>query len=150
MVPIIPPAIVYKPKRLLQSTWATTKSVASYSLRPCAPYGAHQAPLSVGFSRQEYWSGLPYPPPGDLLDPGIKPKSLLSPTLAGRFFTTWTAPQQKQGNLNHRSIFLTLLGARRPRCQQGWFPLRPLLLGLQAAVFSLRLHTVVPLCMFVP
>ena len=36
---------------------------------------AHQAPLSVGFSRQEYWSGLPCPPPGDLPNPGIKPKS---------------------------------------------------------------------------
>ena len=46
---------------------------------------ACQAPLSVGFSRQEYWSGLPIPPPGDLPDPGIKPTS---PALAGRFFTT--------------------------------------------------------------
>ena len=37
---------------------------------------AHQAPLSMGFSRQEYWSGLPSPPPGDLPDPGVKPTSL--------------------------------------------------------------------------
>ena len=44
----------------------------------------HQAPLSMGFSRQEYWSGLPFPSPGDLPDPGIKPKS---PALADRFFT---------------------------------------------------------------
>ena len=36
---------------------------------------AHQAPLSMGFSRQEYWSGLPFPPPGGLPDPGIKPSS---------------------------------------------------------------------------
>ena len=49
---------------------------------------ACQAPLSMGFSRQEYWSGLPCPPPGDRPDPGIKPTSLLSPALAGRFFTT--------------------------------------------------------------
>ena len=42
---------------------------------------AHQAPLSMGFSRQEYWSGLPCPPPGDLPDPGIKPASLATPTL---------------------------------------------------------------------
>ena len=49
---------------------------------------AHQAPLSMGFSRQEYCSGLPCPPPGDLPDPGIKPKSLTSPALAGGFFTT--------------------------------------------------------------
>ena len=45
---------------------------------------ARQAPLSVWFPRQEYWSGLPCPPPGDLLDPGIKPVSLTSPALAGR------------------------------------------------------------------
>ena len=44
---------------------------------------AHQTPLSMGFSRQEYWSGLPCPPPGDLPYPGIKPASLMSPTLAG-------------------------------------------------------------------
>ena len=46
---------------------------------------AHQAPLSMEFSRQEYQSGLPFPSPGDLSDPGI---TLASPTLAGRFFTT--------------------------------------------------------------
>ena len=45
---------------------------------------AHQAPMSMGFSRQEYWSGLPFPSPGDLPDPGIKPGS---PALAGGFFT---------------------------------------------------------------
>ena len=44
---------------------------------PCAV--AHQAPLSMGFPRQKYWSGLPFSPPGDLLDPGIEPMSLLSP-----------------------------------------------------------------------
>ena len=44
----------------------------------------HQAPLSKGYSRQEYWSGLPFPPLGDRLDPGIK---LVSPALAGGFFT---------------------------------------------------------------
>ena len=48
---------------------------------------AHQAPLSVEFSRQEYWSGLPFPPPRDLPNPGIEPASLVSPALAGRFFT---------------------------------------------------------------
>ena len=49
---------------------------------------AHQAPLSMGFSRQEYRSGLSCPPPGDLPDPGIEPVSLTSPALAGGFFTT--------------------------------------------------------------
>ena len=52
------------------------------------PTVAHQAPLSMGFSRQEYWSGLPFPPSGDLRDPGIKPVSPVSPGLAGGFFTT--------------------------------------------------------------
>ena len=51
---------------------------------------AHQVPLSMGFSRQEYWSGLPRPPPGDLPNPGIEPMSLRSPALAGGFFTTNT------------------------------------------------------------
>ena len=49
---------------------------------------AHQAPLSMGFSRWEYWSGVPCLPPGDLPDPGIEPVCLKSPALAGRFFTT--------------------------------------------------------------
>ena len=49
---------------------------------------ACQAPLFMEFSRQEYWSGLPCPPPGDLLDSGIKPVSPPSPALAGGFFTT--------------------------------------------------------------
>ena len=49
---------------------------------------ARQAPLSMGSSRQEYWSGEPFPSPGDLLNPGIKPESLTSPALAGGFFTT--------------------------------------------------------------
>ena len=49
---------------------------------------ACQVPLSMKFSRQYYWSGLPFPTPGDLPDLGIKTWSLASPTLAGRFFTT--------------------------------------------------------------
>ena len=49
---------------------------------------ACQALLSMGFSRQKYWSGLPYPPPGDLPDPKIKLESPVSPILAGSFFTT--------------------------------------------------------------
>ena len=55
---------------------------------------ACRSPLCMGFSRQEYWSGLPWPPPGALLDPGIEPASLISPALASGFFTsaiTWEA-----------------------------------------------------------
>ena len=56
---------------------------------------AHQAPLSMGFSRQEYWSGFPYPSPGNLTDPGIKATSPTSPALT--LFTTsltWEASQR--------------------------------------------------------
>ena len=49
---------------------------------------ALQAPLSMEFSRQDYWSGLPFPSPGDLPDPGIEPASPVPPSLVGRFFTT--------------------------------------------------------------
>ena len=51
--------------------------------------------MSMGFPRHEYWSGLPFPPPGDLPNPGTEPMSPVSPALAGRFFTTtadWEAP----------------------------------------------------------
>ena len=56
---------------------------------------AHQAPLSMGFSRQEHWSGLPCPPPRDLPDPGLESVSPSSPAMAGRLFTTratWQVP----------------------------------------------------------
>ena len=58
---------------------------------------AYQAPLSMGFRRQEYWSRLSSPPLGNLSNPGIEPASLLSPASAGRFFTisaTWEAPRK--------------------------------------------------------
>ena len=56
---------------------------------------ALQAPLSMGFPRQEYWSGLPCPPPRDLPNPSLEPMSFMSPALAGWFFTTsttWEVP----------------------------------------------------------
>ena len=59
-----------------------------------------QAPLSMGFSRQEYWSGLLRPPPGDLPNPGFEPGSLMSPALTGRIFTasaTWEEQLHKLG-----------------------------------------------------
>ena len=58
---------------------------------------ARQVPLSMGFSRQEYWSGLPCPPPGDLPDPGIEAAPLMSPALTGRFFTTSTTGKPQWG-----------------------------------------------------
>ena len=63
----------------------------------------NQAPLSMGYSRQGYWSGLPCPPPADLPNPGIEPTSLTSPALTGGFFTTsatWEAHPQC-----HRGLF---------------------------------------------
>ena len=56
------------------------------------------------FSRQEYWSGLPFPTLGDLPDPGIEPRSLVSPALAGRFFTT--VPPGKLNRSGYPKIFL--------------------------------------------
>ena len=60
------------------------------TLRDSMDYITYQAPLSMGFSRQECGSGLPWLPPGDLPDTGIEPTSLKSPVLAGSFFTTST------------------------------------------------------------
>ena len=73
-----------------------------------------QAPLSMGFSRQEYWSGFPFPPPGDLPDLGTEPTSLTSPALAGRFFTissTWNTltphcPNKADRNCNLLKFYL--------------------------------------------
>ena len=70
--------------------------VRAQCLTLCDPMDCSQAPLSMEFSRQENWSGLPFPTPGDLPDPGIEPMSLASPALAGRFFTT--APPEKPNN----------------------------------------------------
>ena len=63
-------------------------SVAQLSPTLCDPMDCSQAPLSMGFSKQEYWSGLPFPPPGDLPGLGIEPESLGSPALAGGFCIT--------------------------------------------------------------
>ena len=70
------------------TTGARDQSLSSIRLFETPWTVAHQGPLSVGFSRQEYWSGLSFPSPGDLLHPGIEPTSLMSPALAGSFFTT--------------------------------------------------------------
>ena len=60
-----------------------------FCLTLCNPVDfGRQAPVSMGFSRQEYWSGLPFPPPGDLPDPGIEPNSLTSSALANQLFST--------------------------------------------------------------
>ena len=73
------------------------------------------APLSMGFSRLEYWSGLPCPPPGDLPNPGIKLVTLKSSALAGRFFitsATWEAPQKYALHLQIRVTAVKVWGGK--------------------------------------
>ena len=67
---------------------------------------ACQAPLSMGFSRQEYRTRFPFPPPGDLPDPGIKPASPVSPALTGRFFTT--EPSGKPHYVSYLKLMLSI------------------------------------------
>ena len=86
---------------------------------------ACQALLSMGFLRQEYWSGLPCPPPGDLPKPGIEPTSLMSPALAGKFFTT-SATQEAQcsnkSTLRNRGDFnLNYKYCRAKNNHNGWW-----------------------------
>ena len=74
---------------------------------------ACQAPLFLRFSRHDYWSGLPCPPPGAPSDPGVEPPSLMSPELAVRFFithATWDAPFflfSSVQSLSHGQLFVT-------------------------------------------
>ena len=83
--------------------------------------GARQVPLSMGFSRQENWSGCPCPPPGDLPNPGIKPTSLMSPALGGRFFitsTTW------EGNKTSTKKFGEKKGHKEGLAYFKWFKIK--------------------------
>ena len=107
--------------------------------------GAHQASLSMGFSRQEYWSGLPCPPPpGDLPHPGIEPVSPSAPALAARFFTTeplvkpFPPPYQPGKNLGLKGFEMWL---REPTLSGCFFFLKlppstqpPLLLCLRFSI----------------
>ena len=74
---------------------------------------ARQAPLPREFSRQEYWSGLPFPPLGDLPNPGIKPASPVFPVLADRFFTTEPTgkPQRNTKRIMLKGLRAQLNGA---------------------------------------
>ena len=76
-----------------------------------------QAPLSMGFSRPEYWSGLPCPPPWDLPNPGIEPMVLRSPALADRLFTTsstWKAITKRSTRQNSREFCIILQNYLKP------------------------------------
>ena len=103
-----------RPEELCQEvgvgSWEGNVLISSYQVHACVlshfscvrlsvtpSTVACQAPLSMGFSRPEYWSGLPCPPPRDLPNPGIKPVSIMSPALPGGFFTisaSWEASYQ--------------------------------------------------------
>ena len=78
---------------LYQLSYQGSKNTGTKTLQSClilvTPWTVVcRIPLSMGFFRQEYWSGLPFPSPGDLPDPGIEPASPVPPALAGRFFTS--------------------------------------------------------------
>ena len=84
-------------------------AVVSDSVTPWT--AVRQDPLSMGFSRQEYWCGLPFPPPRDLPNPGIKPMSLVSPALADRFSylsTTQEAQLYSMGNSIPQSVIIRI------------------------------------------
>ena len=75
-----------------------------------------QAPLPMEFSKQEYQNGFPFPPPGDLPNPGIKLASLVPPVLAGRFFTTSTTWELEEQN--HQFVWLSCKHSVPPTLQQ--------------------------------
>ena len=80
---------------------------------------AHQALLSKGVSKQEYWSGLPCPSPGNLPDPGIESMSLSSPVFAGRFFLPWAPPEKPliyYLSFTQLSSYLTIISLSIPIC----------------------------------
>ena len=80
---------------ILACRWAKSLQSGLTFLRP--PWTAtHQAPLSMGFCRQEYWSGVPHPSPRDCPHPGIELSSLISPAWAGGFFTTRSVMPKSQ------------------------------------------------------
>ena len=91
--------------------WCEKAPMHANSLQSCLPLCnptpwtlARQAPLFMGFSRQEYWSGLPCPTPGHLPNPGIEPASLIPPALAGRFFTTGGFPGGSDGKASTNNV----------------------------------------------
>ena len=78
---------------------------------------ARQAPQSMGFPRQEYWNGLPFSSPRDLPDPRIEPTSLVSPALAGEFFTAESPGKPKMSIYTHFTVYICIFDCQRDR----WF-----------------------------
>ena len=108
--------ITYTTSRPVPRPWqAGTGTQSCQTL--CNPMDYSQAPLSIGFSRQEYWNGLLFPPPGDLPNSGIEHASPVVPTLAGGFFTTEPPGRCHQApHLSHWAQRL-FLGPAHTACQ---------------------------------
>ena len=96
--------------------WSEVKSLSRVRLFVTPGTAAHQVPLSMGFSRQEYWSGLPFPSPGDLPDPRIEPRSPALQADAGRRFNLWATrkPSKEQVFLNFKAAVTILSEFRAP------------------------------------
>ena len=95
------------PPRLLACVWCVLSSFSPVRLFATLWTVARQDPLSMRFSKQEYWGGLPFPSPGDLPDPWIEPESLVSPALAGGFITT--APPGKPHLIMYLYSYMKML-----------------------------------------
>ena len=93
------------------SSFSSVQLLSSVQLFATLWTVAYQAPLSMGFSRQEYWSGLPCPSPGHLPRPGIKPASLMSPALADGFFTTGATWESLTKKRMHPNLVELIWGA---------------------------------------
>ena len=96
-----------------------SRSVMFNSVNPWTV--THHTSLSMGLPRQEYWGGLPFPPPGDLPDPGMEPES---PALAGRFFTT-ASPGKPEAHSYPYVIKLR----QNNLCFRSWIEMVPILVG---------------------
>ena len=81
----------------------------------CDPWtAAHQVPLSMGFSRQEYWNGLPFPPLGDLPNPGIKPISPVSPALQADSLPTAPSGNPQEGHSQYSILSVNQILTSHP------------------------------------
>ena len=103
---------------------------------------ANQAPLSMGFSRQGYWSGLPCPPPGDLPDPQTELTSLVSPALPGTFFTTSTIWEAH--TVLYHPLFLIFIFLAMPHSMRdlsSWTRMEPRSPGVETESLKVLFHS---------
>ena len=99
---------IFKQNRKIHRLWCFVLSCSVMSNSAAPRTVACQAALPIGFPRQEYWSGLTFPPAGDLLDPGIKPVSTCASCIAGGFFTC-RAIREVQQALNYPPKWVQLV-----------------------------------------